>query len=367
MFSTRDGDRSLMYELLKIPPFDTSSIIKPFTQLVLEKEILLSLDDTNTIEKYTTYVIADGALDKDIDLYLEIYKVEYRTLYPEGYSKEAGYAQPFLINIGSSDEFKSWFMEEGYGNSRGLFVLSTLNIDTFANNINHFTLGHMQENNKETFFRFYDPKIFPAFLRILTHNQIEQFFQGENVYLCENLVATEELDTYHYNHQTDTLYKSSYNLLVNHLPHLLLNQKPYESMKSIEFYNQEQHRLIFDAQDVTILTQYKLYIHAKKATLSLMNQYIPYKDKTLKSLYQNVFEIAHTGYELGLHDSDTNYLWILANTLHEGIEKLKTHKIYSKIFDISGVVTQSQKSFLLDKLIEEIKEKSTIQKDIKDV
>ena len=123
-----------MYTLLDIPPFDTSSIIEPFTRLVLEKEILHTLDESNDVQHYTTYVVADGALDKEIDVNLEVYQAEYSALYPEHYQEKADYAQPFLINLESSAEFKEWFLEKGYGNSRGVFVLSTLEIDTLTNN-----------------------------------------------------------------------------------------------------------------------------------------------------------------------------------------------------------------------------------------
>jgi len=346
-----------MYELLDIPPFDTSSIIEPFTRLVLEKEILRSLDKNNAIQNYTTYVIADGALDKEVDVNLEVYRPKYRTLYPEHYEKAAGYAQPFLVDLESSTEFKEWFLEKGYGNGRGIYIITTQNIDTLAENIKGFTLGHMKEGNKETFFRFYDPKIFPAFLRMLAANQLVQLFGGESFYMCENFIDRKQMDIYTYDPIKQHTLKASHTLWVAYSPLLANAFTPYESLKMPVFYQAVQERLVFDTQDVNILSQHKLYIHAKQVAHSLIEQYPPYKDKTLNTLYKPILDLTQQGYALGLHDPETNFLWVVANVWHEGVEKLKEHQTYGKIFDISGVVTQGQKSMLLEALVDELEEK----------
>ena len=348
-----------MYALLDIPPFDTSSIIESFTRLVLEKELLHAFDEIGNIQNYTTFVIADGAIDKEVDVNLEIYRPEHRTLYPEIYSKEVGYAQPFLINLESSTEFKKWFLEKGYGNSRGVFVLSTLDIDTLANNIKNFTIGHMKEGDKETFFRFYDPKIFPTFLRMLSANQVEQVFAGDNYWLCENLVATEEIDIFSYKKQK--MYKCSHTLNKKTTTLCESTQKEYLTVKNPQTYLETRTELLFDAEDVKILSQAKEYVYVKQACLSLMEQVGHIKEKTsnIKDIYSAIYTIALEGiHEFGLTDKEVNYLWVVANTVHKDIRiLLREDKTYATIFDTNNDVTQSHKGLLLEEIIERLEEK----------
>jgi len=346
-----------MYELIDIPSFDTGTVLEPFTRLVLEKEILQALNKTNDIQNYTTYVIADGALDKEIDTNLEIYQPEYRTLYPEDYSKAAGYAQPFLIDIKNNNEFTEWFLEKGYGNSRGIYVLSTQNIDTLANNIKDFTIGHMTEGNKETFFRFYDPKIFPVFLRILCANQVAQVFAEQTYWLCENLVATEELDVFSY--REDKMYKCSHNLNENTTP--LCQSKEHNSIKDTHVYHETRIELLFDNKDVKILSQAKEYVYVKQVCLSLMEQvpHIKAKASNIKDIYSTIYNIALEGiHEFGLTDKEVNYLWVVANTLHKDIRiLLREDKTYATLFDTSNDVSQSHKGQMIEEIIEKLEDK----------
>ena len=348
-----------MYELLDIPLFDTSSIIESFTRLVLEKELLHAFDEIGNMQNHTTFVIADGAIDKEVDVNLEIYQPEHRTLYPEIYSKEVGYAQPFLINLESSTEFKTWFLEKGYGNSRGVFVLSTLDIDTLASNIKNFTIGHMKEGNKETFFRFYDPKIFPTFLRMLSANQVKQVFAGENYWLCENLVATEEIDIFSYKNQK--MYKCSHKLNEKTTPLCQNTQKEYLTVKDTHSYHETRIELLFDDEDVKILSQAKEYVYVKQACLSLMEQVGHIKEKTsnIKDIYSAIYTIALEGiHEFGLTDKEVNYLWLVANTVHKDIRiLLREDKTYAAIFDTNNDATQSHKGLLLEEIIERLEEK----------
>ena len=366
LFLKRDGDRTIMYALIDIPPFDTSSIIESFTRLVLEKEILYALDKTNAIQHYRLYVIADGALDKEIDMNLEIYQPEYRTLYPEAYSKEAEYAQPFLIDLESSTEFKEWFLEKGYGNSRGVYVLSTQDIDALANNIKDFTVGHMKEGNKETFFRFYDPKIFPTFLRILCANQVTQIFAEQTYWLCENFVATEELDIFSYKNKK--MYKCSHQLKPDNTPLCATTQKEYLTAKPKHDYHKTRTELVFEHGDIKLFSEAKEYIYVKQVCLSLIEQVSSLKEKQakIKDIYKAVYTLVKEGiHEFGLTDKEVNYLWVVANTLHKDIRVLlRKDKRYAALFDTSNDISQTYKARILKEIIEGL-EKISVKKEKK--
>jgi len=146
----------MSYTLLEIPSFKSSELLDTLSSLLLKKELLGLMN--KEVETYKLYAVVDGAMDEEIDMNLEVYQASYVTLYPEAYSQAAGYAQPFLVEMDTSEEFARWFLSESYGNHKGIFFFSTAGMDHLSEVLGSFCIGYMQEGHKETFFRFYDPR-----------------------------------------------------------------------------------------------------------------------------------------------------------------------------------------------------------------
>lgn len=359
LFSQRDGDKSMNYTLIDLPTLETQSIISEFERLCIQKELLdLPYFQANK-EVYTLYAIIDGALDSEIDQNIEIYAPMHRRLYPEAYSKAAGYAQPFLVQVGTAEEFDTWFTQKGYGNSRALYLLSPLDIDTLTENIAGFSLGQMQEG--ETFFRFYDPKIFPAFLQMLTLSQTQQVFEEETLWLCENALEPHRLDIYSYAIRKKHIIKHSHDLREINTPLYDMWAKKHPSIKDKEDHADGKN-LYFSPSDIHLVTQYKEALFAKRVCLSLMAQVPKLKDVTdFKSIYDNVLQLIDQGMrEFSLQEEETLYLWVLAHTLHKDIAVLlREDKSYKEIFAPQSEANQSYKTMMLEEIIERLEEKLT--------
>lgn len=351
-----------MYKLLNLLPFDTNSTAELFTKYIIKKNILTNLSENIIQEDYTFYAVIDGAMDKEIEMNLDFHRASYTTLYPTPYSHEVGYAQPFLVNLESSDDFKEWFWEKAYGNSRAIFILSQLTLHELTSNLKPFCLGYIEEGNKETFFRFYDPKLFPTFLRIISENQVQSIFEKDTYYFSENIVLTEEVDVFYYNYQEKNMYKATYSLLdestfINDNEKL----KVYKTAKNIDDYHLEQNEMIFTKEDIKLLSHSKEYVYAKQASLSLLKQvkHIREKKLELNDIYQKIFEIATEGIDkFSLTDKEINYLWIVVNILGVKIDEvLENDTKFATAFNINSTASQSYKGLLLEELIYKREEK----------
>ena len=356
MLSERDGNRPVSYSLLKLPKFDTEKVMPEFRKLVIEKLILQMQFIKRNINGYRLYAIIDGALNKEIDLELELYKVSNRTLYPDGYRRAAGYAQPFLVDLESSAEFLESFIKS-YGHGMGVFMLSRLDIETIRDKMKVFAIGTIRDGGKETFFRFYDPKIFPAFLTIASNEHIFSIFENEAIFFCENFIDEKLMDIYIFDATKKTLLKASCDLTDQSTSTPIPYRAPIEGFDNHHIAERAKKPLVFGAGEIDLLSQYRLRIHAKRAAYSLIKQYRPYAKRELEEIYSEVLYLAEEGYDLGLHDSEANYLWIVANIMNKSVKKLQKHDIYYEIFDKTENVTQGRKEMLLEKLIEELEEK----------
>ena len=350
-----------MYKLLDLPVFDSVGTAELFTKYIVGKNILKILNENIMEEDYTLYALIDGAMDKEIEMNLDFYHVSYSILYPSHYSKEVGYAQPFLVNLDSSDDFKEWFLERAYGNSRAIFILSQLKLQELTLNLKPFCLGYIEERNKETFFRFYDSKLFPTFLRIISENQVQSIFKKNTYYLSENIVLTEEIDIFYYNNEEKNMYKSTYNLLdENTISDRNEKTKIYKTAKHKDDYYLEQDGMIFTKEDITLLSHSKEYVYVKQACLSLIQQVKHIREKKLKlnDIYAKIFKIATEGIDrFALTDKDINYLWIVVTVLGIDIDEVLEKDSRFKIaFNLNSTASQSYKGLLLEELIFEREE-----------
>ena len=347
------------YQLLDLPPFDNRSILSSLKSVLFDKILLDTWSEINIASEYKLYAIVDGAMNEEVENYLEIYEPQYRTLYPENYSNAAGWAQPYLVDMKSSDEFAQWFLENGYGNSRGIFVFSLLEIDDLYENIKEYAIGHIEEGNKETFFRFYDPRIFPSFLQIIMSRHIEDIFSQHNIWLCENFLEAHKLDVYTYNNEKKLIEKNTYGLLLENTLKSKIDTVSHPRSKNDDKKFKEKG-LLFSYDDIQLMTQYKELLFTKQVCLSLMLQ-VPKLQKVthFQEISRSIYTIIHKGIEkFNLSDMQTNYLWVVAHTLHNDIDVLlEQDKTYKQIFDIQMQVSQTYKQIVLEEIIERLEEK----------
>ena len=135
-------------------------------------------------EGESLYAILDGARTFDIPFRLRSAKVEYDSLY-RGRSEEVlWHVAPYLVRCGPDSEFFHWVLEHGWGDSWGIFLTSRADLEDVRMHLRHFLLVQ-DEDGKQLYFRFYDPRVLRAFLPTCTPEETHQFFGPVRCYLIE--------------------------------------------------------------------------------------------------------------------------------------------------------------------------------------
>ncbi len=92
---------------------------------------------------------------------------------------------PFLFQSNHFREFKTFFTEEGWGNSWGVLLKTN---EAFAIIHTHFSkfLLVKTEDGEELYFRFYDPRVLRIFLPTCDNGQLKEFFGPVQSFYCED-------------------------------------------------------------------------------------------------------------------------------------------------------------------------------------
>lgn len=136
-------------------------------------------------EAESLYAILDSARTIDIAFQLQnIQGVEYVSLY-KGRKEELMWdAAPYLTRCERDSEFFNWVIEQGWGNSWGIFLTSASSLDDLCKHFRQFLLVQ-DENGKQMYFRFYDPRVLRLYLPTCNAEETKQFFGPVNCYLME--------------------------------------------------------------------------------------------------------------------------------------------------------------------------------------
>jgi uncharacterized protein DUF4123 len=136
-------------------------------------------------EGESLYAILDAARNIDIALQVQnIPNVEYVSLY-KGLKEEPMWdAAPYLVRCVRDSEFLNWVVERGWGDSWGIFVNSRANLEDVCRHFQEFLIVQ-NEDGKEMYFRFYDPRVLPSFLSTCAPEERVKFFGPVNQVLVE--------------------------------------------------------------------------------------------------------------------------------------------------------------------------------------
>ena len=94
-------------------------------------------------------------------------------------------AFPFLFSFEENPEFANWYFKNGWGQSWGVLLYSEYDIQKTAAHLKKNILVNT-ENEKEYFFRFYDPRVLRIFLPTCNTKQLKEFFGPIEQFICED-------------------------------------------------------------------------------------------------------------------------------------------------------------------------------------
>ena len=92
---------------------------------------------------------------------------------------------PYLFSYQPGSEFGKWLLEKGWGKSWGIFVEAELTLEELRKHFRKFLLVKT-EDDKELYFRFYDPRVLRIFLPTCDEQQLREFFGPVKVFAMES-------------------------------------------------------------------------------------------------------------------------------------------------------------------------------------
>jgi hypothetical protein len=131
------------------------------------------------------YCILDAAKMGDAINELKNFDIEVDSLY-RGRSEEIlSSVAPYLVECRYNIDFFNWYYQNGVGESWGIFIHSDVEFKVLWKHFRKFLLV-MTEENKELYFRFYDPRVLRIFLPTCETPQLVEFFGPVKKFIVED-------------------------------------------------------------------------------------------------------------------------------------------------------------------------------------
>lgn len=131
------------------------------------------------------YCLLDGArIFGEMDTAKRL-QPEFLSLYMGENDEKLKLVAPYLFSYQAQSEFENWFLENGWGNSWGIFIETTANLQELRTHLRKF-LFVKSESGKDLYFRYYDPRVLRIFLPTCSEEQLQFFFGPIKKIICED-------------------------------------------------------------------------------------------------------------------------------------------------------------------------------------
>lgn len=132
----------------------------------------------------TNYSLLDGAR-MNVNLFIAKEMNSLSDSLYVGNSKELlADVAPYLFSCSTDNDFTSWYIKNGWGNAWGIIISTTANFEDCHKHFRKFLLVKT-EDNRELYFRFYDPRVLKIFLPTCTKSQLIDFFGPIDYFIVE--------------------------------------------------------------------------------------------------------------------------------------------------------------------------------------
>ncbi|MBN1843974.1 MAG: DUF4123 domain-containing protein [Deltaproteobacteria bacterium] len=90
-------------------------------------------------------------------------------------ARDLAHVAPYLVSLKPDDSFTRWLLNNGWGNSWGIFVASSVTLDQLKQHFRGFLIVY-DEDATSLFFRYYDPRVLHVFLPTCDNEQLSTLF-----------------------------------------------------------------------------------------------------------------------------------------------------------------------------------------------
>ena len=144
------------------------------------------------IRSACAYAVLDGAVSPAVSELLKSSGAWFRSLYEGSTAVAIAPFGPFLVDLRTVPELLPHLLQLGWGRSWGVFLKSPASFEQVRRHLRTLLLARAEDGRK-LLFRFYDPRVLPAFISGLQSSQRGEFFEVIESFLVESGVEDEVL------------------------------------------------------------------------------------------------------------------------------------------------------------------------------
>ncbi len=134
------------------------------------------------------YAILDAARDPLILALVLQSELKYQSLYEGAKGEQLMAAAPYLVELPPDTPFLNKLIDQGWGNSWGVYLTSSASFEDIRKNFRRFLMVETPEK-KQVYFRYYDPRVLRVFLPTCTPDEATQFFGPVQSFFVEDKTA----------------------------------------------------------------------------------------------------------------------------------------------------------------------------------
>lgn len=133
----------------------------------------------------SVFALVDAARDEKIFGAVDATYQPKECLYAGDLPWQLQMTAPYLVELARDERFTRFFIENGWGNSWGLFLRTETGFKQLRRHLRQF-LRVRTEDGKRLIFRYYDPRILRAYLPTCRPGELETFFGPVSAFLAES-------------------------------------------------------------------------------------------------------------------------------------------------------------------------------------
>lgn len=131
------------------------------------------------------FAILDAARDREIVEHVRRSGEEYESLYSGSQGRELADVAPYLVRLRPASGYLEALVRYGWGRSLEVFLTCPLSFGEVRRHFRRFLLVRTEDGDR-LYFRFYDPRVLPIFLRACTPEEHERFFGAIRCFLVRS-------------------------------------------------------------------------------------------------------------------------------------------------------------------------------------
>lgn len=171
----------------------------------------------NENNKLKSYALIDAAkITKLTNELIIVDSNQYQILFDGQEAIELEEVAPYLVELRKEEEFTKWVVKNVYGNNGAIFIKSSNNIETLAQDLKPFipvTREVEYEGRTITqkgYLAYYDPRVFPDWISSVEHEKQEAFFRNIEAVYHEDMFNKSTLHIVKHNKHLEQSTKELY-------------------------------------------------------------------------------------------------------------------------------------------------------------